>query len=90
MCAQAPEKVITMRPATPILPTDEEFRTAWLLFLALHDDPSVTAADNLLGWLRGHPKRVRALNEALSLWALAGAAIIASRHEGLEPAKRLQ
>jgi len=90
MHAQAHEKVIAMRPATPIVPTDEEFRTAWLLFLALHDDPSVTAADHLLGWLRGHPKRVRALNEALTLWALTGAALIASRHEDPEAARRLQ
>lgn len=63
----------------PLL-SEQEFSAAWRLFQALQDDPTASAAENLIVWLRGKPTRVRALNEALTVWAYAGAAIAVTRH----------
>lgn len=68
-----------MHSAKSRLPTDQEVDVAWQLFLALRDDPSVAAAENLIDWLREKPRHVRALNEVLTVWALTGAAMISSR-----------
>jgi hypothetical protein len=69
-----------MPAAKSRLTSEQEFSAAWRLFQALHDDPTDSAAENLIVWLRGQPTRVRALNEALTVWAYAGAAIAVSRH----------
>lgn len=50
--------------------------TAWALFCRLHDVPSRDHADQLIHWLGEDPRHVRAFDEALTLWALAGAALI--------------
>lgn len=50
--------------------------TAWALFCQLHDAPSRDHADQLIHWLGEDPRHVRAFDEALTLWALAGAALV--------------
>jgi hypothetical protein len=57
-------------------PSDPVFRDAWRLFRDLHDAPSQECAEKLVVWLGRDAKHVRALDEALTLWALAGAAMI--------------
>lgn len=52
------------------------FDTAWALFCQLHDAPSHDHADRLIQWLGQDPRHVRALDEALTLWALAGVALV--------------
>lgn len=69
-----------MSAAKSRLTSEQEFSAAWRLFQALHDDPTDSAAESLIDWLRGRPTRVRALNQALTVWAYAGAAIAVSRH----------
>jgi len=49
---------------------------AWALFCRLHDAPSRDHADQLVHWLGEDPLHVRAFDEALTLWALAGAALV--------------
>ncbi len=49
--------------------------TAWTLFSRLHDEPSRVHAHRLVAWLGEDPLHVRALDDALTLWALAGAAL---------------
>lgn len=79
-----------MRAAKSPVPNEQEFSAAWRLFQALHDDPTASAAESLIVWLRGRPARVRALNEALTVWAYAGAAIAVSRHEAAERSELTQ
>jgi len=68
-------------------PSDPAFSEAWRLFRALHDAPSLDRAQKLVLWLGRDAKHVRAFDEALTLWALAGAATVGSasgeesRHE---------
>ncbi|OAK64656.1 hypothetical protein A3K87_14890 [Variovorax paradoxus] len=68
-------------------PSDPAFSEAWRLFRALHDAPSLDRAQKLVLWLGRDAKHVRAFDEALTLWALAGAAMVGSapgeesRHE---------
>lgn len=50
---------------------------AWELFCRLHDAPSCAHADQLVHWLGEDPRHVRAFDEALTLWALTGAALLA-------------
>ncbi len=50
--------------------------TAWALFCQLHDAPSRHHADQLVHWLGEDPRHVRAFDEALTLWALAGAVLV--------------
>lgn len=50
--------------------------TAWALFCRLHDAPSRDHANQLVHWLGEDPRHVRAFDEALTLWALAGAALV--------------
>lgn len=50
--------------------------TAWALFCRLHDTPSRDHADQLICWLGEDTRHVRAFDEALTLWALAGAALV--------------
>lgn len=50
--------------------------TAWALFCRLHDAPSREHAEQLVHWLGQDPRHVRAFDEALTLWALAGAALV--------------
>ncbi len=50
--------------------------TAWALFCNLHDAPSRLHAEQLVHWLGQDPRHVRAFDEALTLWALAGAALL--------------
>jgi ferric-dicitrate binding protein FerR (iron transport regulator) len=49
---------------------------AWELFCRLHDAPSCIHADQLVHWLGEDPRHVRAFDEALTMWALAGAALL--------------
>lgn len=56
--------------------TDTAVDTAWALFCRLHDTPSRDHADRLIHWLGQDPRHVRAFDEALTLWALAGAALV--------------
>jgi ferric-dicitrate binding protein FerR (iron transport regulator) len=58
------------------VPANPAFDTAWALFCQLHDTPSRAHADQLVVWLAESPGHVRALDEALTLWALAGAALM--------------
>lgn len=55
---------------------DSSVRTALLLFLELHKGGSFNAALNLIEWLRDDPDHIEALNEALTIWALAGGVLI--------------
>ncbi|ADU38484.1 hypothetical protein [Variovorax paradoxus] len=59
--------------------------TAWALFCQFHDVPSHVHAERLVHWLGEDPRHVRAFDEALTLWALAGAALV---KPVLEEAKR--
>ena len=65
----------TMTTRTRV-PANTAFDTAWTLFCRLHDAPSRASADELVLWLGEDPQHVRALDEALTLWALAGAALV--------------
>ncbi len=58
------------------------FSQAWRLFRDLHDTPSLEGAEKLVMWLGRDAKHVRALDEALTLWALAGAAIAGRASDG--------
>jgi len=58
------------------LPAQAAVDTAWALFCRLHDAPSRVHADQLVQWLGEDPLHVRAFDEALTLWALAGAALV--------------
>jgi len=58
------------------LPAQAAVDTAWALFCRLHDAPSRVHADQLVHWLGEDPRHVRAFDEALTLWALAGAALV--------------
>lgn len=53
---------------------DCDIHAAFALFLALHDSPTEVAAENLIEWLRGSPRHIHALDEALTLWAMSGIA----------------
>lgn len=57
---------------------DPAFRAAWRLFCAMHEAPSPASAEQLIRWLGEDPRHVRALDHALTLWALAGAALVSS------------
>ena len=57
-------------------PFDPAFSEAWRLFRELHDAPSLECAENLVLWLRCDAKHARVLDEVLTLWALAGAAMV--------------
>lgn len=59
-------------------PSDPAFSEAWRLFRELHDAPSLECAEKLVLWLGRDAKHVRAFDEALTLWALAGAAVAGS------------
>lgn len=59
-------------------PSDPAFSEAWRLFRALHDAPSLERAQQLALWLGQDARHVRAFDEALTLWALAGAAAVGS------------
>lgn len=56
-------------------PPDAAFSAAWNLFCTLHDAPSPACAEQLVRWLGEDPGHVRALDDVLTLWALAGAAL---------------
>ena len=60
------------------VPSDPAFSEAWRLFRELHDAPSLERAEKLVLWLGRDARHVRALDEALTLWALAGAAMVGS------------
>jgi len=64
--------MVERTPACPKTAVD----TAWALFCRLHDTPSRYHADQLIHWLGEDPRHVRAFDEALTLWALAGAALV--------------
>ncbi|WP_346742307.1 DUF4880 domain-containing protein [Burkholderia cenocepacia] len=51
---------------------DPDFDAAWRLFTAMHDDPSTCTAKALVEWLAQCPAHVRAFDQVLTLWALAG------------------
>lgn len=51
---------------------DPDFDDAWRLFTAMHDDPSSSTAQALVEWLAQCPTHVRAFDNVLTLWALAG------------------
>ena len=79
-----------MRAAKPREPSEQEFSTAWRLFQALHDHPSAAAAESLIAWLGGRPARVRALDEVLTVWACAGAAVVNSRQDATDRPELMQ
>jgi ferric-dicitrate binding protein FerR (iron transport regulator) len=56
---------------------EKAFDIAWALFWQLHDAPSRDHADQLVQWLAEDPKHVKAFDEALTVWALAGGAMVA-------------
>lgn len=60
-------------------PIDSDVHVALQLFLALRNSCSATAAHNLIEWLQDNPNHVGALDEALTVWAMAGAALINQR-----------
>ncbi len=60
------------------VPSDPAFSEAWRLFRELHDAPSLQSAEKLVVWLGRDARHVRALDETLTLWALAGAAMVGS------------
>ncbi len=62
--------------------TDTDLCAAWRLFLHARQ-PSAVSAERLVNWLGEDPKRVYALDEALTLWALAGGALKTTRQEGV-------
>lgn len=66
---------MAMANRTPVC-TETAVDTAWALFCQLHDAPSRDHADQLIHWLGEDPRHVRAFDEALTLWALAGAAMV--------------
>lgn len=49
-----------------------DFDDAWRLFTALHDDPSSGTAAALVEWLAQSQAHIRAFDDVLTLWALAG------------------
>lgn len=51
---------------------DPNFDDAWRLFTAMHDEPSSVTAKALVEWLAKSPANVRAFDDVLTLWALAG------------------
>lgn len=59
-------------------------RTAWALFCRMRDAPSAASAEELVRWLGEDARNVRALDDALTLWALAGYVLVEpSLDEGL-------
>jgi len=60
------------------VPSDPAFSEAWRLFRELHDAPSLECAEKLVQWLGRDARHVRALDDALTLWALAGAVMVGS------------
>lgn len=66
----------SMCPDDPRITSEQDFRVAWQLFRSMHDAPTLAAATSLIGWLRENPRHVRAFDEALTLWALTGAATL--------------
>ncbi|QRF56211.1 hypothetical protein [Variovorax paradoxus] len=60
------------------LTSDPACSEAWRLFRELHDAPSLERAEKLVLWLGRDARHVRAFDEALTLWALAGAAMVGS------------
>lgn len=63
-------------PGTTDACTEPVFDMAWALFCQLHDAPSCDHATRLVRWLGEDPRHVRAFDEALTLWALAGVALV--------------
>ncbi|MGK6310843.1 transcriptional repressor [Variovorax sp. DT-64] len=69
--------------------SDHAGRTALRLFRRMHDAPSAASAEELVRWLGEDARNVLALDDALTLWALAGAALVrpaldeARRHGGV-------
>lgn len=71
--------------------SDPAVSAAWRLFRALHDAPSLASAEQLIRWLGQDSGNVRALDNALTLWALAGAALVGSGLDGEPgPSRTLQ
>jgi ferric-dicitrate binding protein FerR (iron transport regulator) len=69
-------------------PFNEDFCAAWRLFMALHDAPTTHAAEELIGWLRLSPRNVLALDEALTVWAMASVALMKGRDDPDAPEPR--
>lgn len=70
---------------------DPAFSEAWRLFRELHDAPSLERAEELVQWMGCDARHVRAFDEALTLWALAGAALVGSASgDGLRQDPTLQ
>jgi len=55
---------------------DPDFDDAWRLFTAMHDNPSSATARDLIKWLEQCPQHVRAFDDVLTLWALAGGGLV--------------
>lgn len=57
----------------------------------LHDSPSPERAEELIRWLGVDPGNICALDDVLTLWALAGAALVKpSMQEALREEGRLK
>ena len=57
-------------------PSKRARRVAWTLFCRMHAAPSAARAEQLVRWLGEDARNVQALDDALTLWALAGAALL--------------
>ncbi|NDZ18038.1 hypothetical protein C7T35_34110 [Variovorax sp. WS11] len=55
---------------------------AWTLFCRMHDAPSAASAERLVRWLGEDARNVQALDDALTVWALAGAALLKPALDG--------
>jgi hypothetical protein len=62
---------------------------AWRHFRALHDSPSRASAEQLIRWLREDQRNVRALDNGLTLWALASAALVSSELDDEAESQRM-
>lgn len=55
---------------------DSDFDDALRLFMAMHDTPSSSTAQDLVDWLALCPQHVQVFDEVLTLWALVGGGLI--------------
>lgn len=55
---------------------DSDFDDALRLFMAMHDTPSSSTAQDLVDWLAQCPQHVQVFDEVLTFWALVGGGLI--------------
>lgn len=65
--------------------------TVWGLYKEVKEDPSPQSAMKLVRWLRENPSHPALFEQALRIWAFAGAALVLDQRRNLHPAPdRLQ